>query len=76
MKITLDAVLFGANPIAGMNGRMLSLHPIPLNRTVITSLPIPPTGSGTANWHCKRCDKYYWEGSHWERIKGFIEDLD
>ncbi len=27
-------------------------------------------------WHCKRCDKYYWEGSHWERIKGFIEDLD
>lgn len=24
-------------------------------------------------WHCKKCDKYYWQGSHW---KGILERIE
>ena len=26
-------------------------------------------------WYCSKCDKYYWEGSHWERMEEFIKNL-
>lgn len=27
-------------------------------------------------WFCSECDKYYWQGSHWEKIAKTIEELD
>lgn len=26
-------------------------------------------------WHCPRCDQYYWKGTHWDKIKGKIEQI-
>lgn len=26
-------------------------------------------------WYCPECKKYYWQGSHWERIKRTIEKI-
>ena len=27
-------------------------------------------------WFCSECGKYYWQGSHWEKIAKTIEELD
>ncbi|MEE9223495.1 MAG: Mut7-C RNAse domain-containing protein [Thermoplasmata archaeon] len=27
-------------------------------------------------WFCSECDKYYWQGSHWDKIAKTIEELD
>jgi uncharacterized protein with PIN domain len=27
-------------------------------------------------WHCPKCDKYYWKGTHWEGIEDKMEELD
>jgi len=27
-------------------------------------------------WYCKRCDKYYWEGSHWKKMKEFLRKVE
>lgn len=27
-------------------------------------------------WYCKRCDKVYWKGSHWENMKERIEKIN
>lgn len=27
-------------------------------------------------WMCKKCDKYYWQGTHFEGIKAKIEELE
>ncbi len=26
-------------------------------------------------WYCERCDKIYWEGSHWEMMRSFAEEI-
>lgn len=26
-------------------------------------------------WFCRKCNKYYWQGSHWDRISRTIEKL-
>lgn len=26
-------------------------------------------------WYCNECDKFYWRGSHWEKIMETIEDI-
>jgi uncharacterized protein with PIN domain len=26
-------------------------------------------------WYCPKCHKYYWEGSHWEKMREFIKGL-
>ncbi len=26
-------------------------------------------------WYCPKCDKYYWEGSHWEKMGEFLQRL-
>jgi uncharacterized protein with PIN domain len=27
-------------------------------------------------WFCSECDKYYWQGSHWDKIAKTIEELN
>jgi len=26
-------------------------------------------------WYCPKCHKYYWEGSHWEKMRGFLNKI-
>ena len=37
-----------------------------------------PTKSYSRNkyfYYCRRCDKYYWKGSHWEKIALFLQEF-
>ena len=27
-------------------------------------------------WYCPNCDKYYWEGSHWEKMREFVRKVE
>lgn len=27
-------------------------------------------------WHCRKCDKYYWKGTHWEGIMERVASLE
>lgn len=59
----------------------------PMSRCSICNSPIEEIGQKEAEghvpddilssqgtfWHCKECDKYYWQGSHW---KGILERIE
>ncbi len=26
-------------------------------------------------WYCEKCGRIYWEGSHWEKMRSFVEEI-
>jgi uncharacterized protein with PIN domain len=30
---------------------------------------------GREQWHCRRCDKLYWRGSHWRKMEQMLEKV-
>jgi uncharacterized protein with PIN domain len=61
----------------------------PMSRCSVCNNPIEEIGQEEAEgnvpadilsnqsmfWHCKECDKYYWQGSHWNGILERIERI-
>ena len=34
------------------------------------------TEDGREQWRCGRCDKLYWQGSHWKKMEQMLEKLE